>query len=508
MAGDWDAIVIGSGMAELTCAAYLAVCGRRVLVLERHDVAGGNAQVFRRRRVHQFDVGTHYLGDCGDDGVLPAILAGLGVADRVRFRSLDPDGFDRIIVPGARIDVPTGWDRYRERLFAALPEDAPGVGTFVDVCATLALANRTRLLAPADSGLGPPPPDAVRWRRRTLAQLFDHCGLSHRARALLSAQLGNYGSTPSATPVGTHAGMVDAYLRGAYYPAGGGQTIVAAMVEALEAHDGVLWTASPVSRLLVEGGAARGVLLEDGRELRAPVVVTDADFPRTTTEPTRLGLATLYVVLDTDEPRRNANVWWWDTDDVDGAFERMRAGALDPAFVTLTFASVKDPAPGAVCPPGHTNFQILSLCPADHALWGVADDGPAAALRYRRTPAYQAAKQRFADRMLDLAERAIGPFRDRIAYLEAATPLTQERYTLSSGGGIGGTADAAVRGITCASAIVGRALLPEVYRGAVPADPARLPERDAEFDPLRVSRGLARRYARGMPRLERQGAPA
>jgi phytoene dehydrogenase-like protein len=490
MAGEWDAIVVGSGPAELTCAAYLAVCGRRVLVLERHDVAGGAGQVFHRKLVHRFDVGTHYLGDCGDDGVLPAILAGLGVADRVRFHPMDPGGFDRIMTPGGRIDVPADRDRYRARLCAALPGEAPGVDAFLDVCAAVAIEHRARLL-------GGPPRAAHRWQHRTLGQLFDHCGLSGRARALLSAQSGIHGSAPSATTVGTHADVLDGLLRGAYYPAGGGQAIVAALVEAIEAHDGALWTAAGVNRVSPDG---RGVLLDDGRELRAPVVVDGVSAPRTA--PEWLGLATLYVVLDTDEPRPNANVWWWDTEDVDGAFERMRAGVLDPAFVALTFPSVKDPRPGAACPPGHTSFQVITLCPADRAVWGVGDG-----TRYRRTPAYRAAKQRVTDRMLDLAERAIGPFRDRVAYLEAATPLTQERYTITGGGGIGGVVEAAVSGITRASAIVGRALLPEVYRGAVPADPARLPERDADFDPVRVSRGLARRYARGLPRPARQGAP-
>src|SRR5438128_1268336 len=73
----WDAVVIGSGLGGLTAAACLAGSGRRVLVLERHDVAGGNATVFRRHHEgdeYEFDVGVHYIGECQEGGLFPAIL--------------------------------------------------------------------------------------------------------------------------------------------------------------------------------------------------------------------------------------------------------------------------------------------------------------------------------------------------------------------------------------------------------------------------------------------------
>src|SRR5262249_36743443 len=50
-----------------------------------------------------------------------------------------------------------------------------------------------------------------------------------------------------------------------------------AFTDALTANGGEVALRSEVSRILVEGGEARGVRLADGREIRAPVVLSNAD---------------------------------------------------------------------------------------------------------------------------------------------------------------------------------------------------------------------------------------
>src|SRR5271165_5891211 len=63
VADQWDAIVIGSGIGGLAAAALLAKHGgKRVLVLERHYVAGGFTHVFHRPG-YEWDVGVHYIGE-------------------------------------------------------------------------------------------------------------------------------------------------------------------------------------------------------------------------------------------------------------------------------------------------------------------------------------------------------------------------------------------------------------------------------------------------------------
>ncbi|NUT92866.1 MAG: NAD(P)-binding protein, partial [Saccharothrix sp.] len=117
----WDAVVVGSGLGGLTTAAYLATNGVRPLVLEQGRVAGGCSQVFRRQRRFEFDVGVHYVGACQEDGLLTGILRGVGLADRVEFLEMDPDGFTTLVFPDFTFRVPRGWDRYLERLVETFP---------------------------------------------------------------------------------------------------------------------------------------------------------------------------------------------------------------------------------------------------------------------------------------------------------------------------------------------------------------------------------------------------
>jgi phytoene dehydrogenase-like protein len=546
----WDAIVVGSGLGGLACAAYLCAAGKRTLVLEGHAIAGGNSQVFRRTvrgRPYEFDVGIHYIGECDRDGLITHILGGLGLAERVVFRPLDPDGYSTLVFPGLRFRIPAHWDRYRARLIETFPYEAEALGRVVDVLREVARQGR-RLqndeCSPAEL-LSRPTPFA-QWGLRPVTELFAAHGLSQAAQAVLLGEQGDYAVRPSKTPTALAAGLTDHYMRGAFYPEGGGQVLAARLVEAIRAYGGALRTRAPVARIRVENGRAAGVeLARTGERIAADVVVSNADLKRTVLELVggehfppeviervrafrmALPLFTAYLDLDLDLAALgmpNTNWWIWGSTDLEGIYDELEQGRMPGVpLAYLTAATLKDPTNRRATPPGHSNVQIMTLVPREYASFGVAQ-GPheAGSNVYHRSPAYRARKAELVERLLETAEQVLPGLREHVVWKESASPLTQERFTHSSGGTsygieaaldqIGplrpgaetavaglylcgastasghGIANVLRSGVVAAGAILELDLLRRIRSGVQIGDRTRLPPLRPDWDPVAESR--------------------
>lgn len=548
----WDVVVVGSGLAGLSCAASLAALEHKVLVLEQHDIAGGNATVFRRKRKngheYEFDVGVHYIGEASGGGLFPAIYGSLGVGDRVSFRPLDPDQVDTIFIGDTEFRVPADWDLYIERLVEALPDEDHEVRHCMQILRDVAKETRDRFIPGVET------PVYDEWAYQSLATLFEHTGVSEKAQALIDHWNGLYASPPSQTSVAMHSLITHHYMSGAFYPEGGGQVLPARLIQVIEAHGGEVRTLAGVQEITIDSSGdqpvATGVITKDGTVIHADIVVSNADHRRTVVDlvgkehwkPTTvqfaesatmtLGLLVAYVVVDIDlaSDHPNTNYHIYSSYDIEGTYASLDAGELpeeDWAYIAL--ASNKDPNNPHLCPPGHTNFQIMTLAPRGMEFWGV-EVSPADGGKYRRGTQYREQKDVITNRLLTAAERVFGPIRDHVVFMELATPMTHERYTHSSGGtsygyihspqqtgsrrpshsteiqGLyltgantvsgHGIAGSLTGGVNCAGNIVGRHLLVEMLMGEKLVDPSTIPADPEDFDLMHYSRGAKLRARR------------
>jgi all-trans-retinol 13,14-reductase len=138
-----------------------------------------------------------------------------------------------------------------------------------------------------------------------------------------------------------------------------------------------------------------------------------------------LPLAVLYLVVERDlaaEGIPATNYMVVPHDDLQSAFDQARRGQFaDEPFVWVTSASLKDPDNPRLCPPGHTNLQLITLAPPQPAAWGLK-------VGEQRGEAYQSAKDELTRQMLKVADRAIPGLSDTAVYTDLATPHTETRY--------------------------------------------------------------------------------
>ena len=461
----FDAIVVGSGAGGLVSGAYLSAAGRSTLVLEAYDVIGGCTHAFRRAGKWEFDVGVHYLGDCGPDGQIPTILRGVGVDQHVEFLPLADEAFDTIVFPDLTVEIPRGWDNYERNLVEAFPAEETAIRSIVRILRRLG-ASIDRSSTPASlAGLAKFIGDAgltSRWALRSLTALLNAHNISPELTAVLSVQYGTYASPPHRTPVAVHAIMLEGFLqKGAWFPRGGGQVISARLGQVIVANGGELRTRTRVKSILIEAGRAVGVELGDGTRIAADVVVSNADIKKTYLElvgPQHLRARTvkkvqrwrmsqpffntyLGVDIDLTETVKTATNFYsipetFDFVDfieqVGEAYspltpeERLRRFVDQvPGYVSIT--TTKDPRNPYSAPAGSSVLEVMTVAPRDPQFWGLqhwpTDDS------YQHNSDYQRVKEAFTQAMVDRAAAVIPGLEDHIVWRESATPFTHHRYT-------------------------------------------------------------------------------
>jgi phytoene dehydrogenase-like protein len=490
----YDAIVIGAGHNGLAAAAYLARAGRRVLVLERRHVVGGAAvteeifpgfkysvcsyvvSLLRPEIIRELDLARHGLEILPLDGTFTPMPDGnylWRVNDHARtFREIsrhsrvDAEVYDEY----GRAMVDMG--RFAKTILAMTPPD-PFSMRLSEIGAVRNLARRLRALS-----------DRERYHQLQLLTMsavdfLDQWFETDVLKATMAAS-GIIGTFLGVRSPGTayvllhhYMGEIDGAFRSWGLSKGGTGQVSIAIASAARAAGAEIRVNAPVRHILVTGGTATGVVLENGDYYMAPVVLSSVD-PRVTFM-SMVGEAHLPDAFAEDIRRykfrgssgkvnlaldglpdftslpgagphlRGAISISPSVDYMERAYDEAKYGRYSRRpYIDIVIPSLTDPS---VAPPGkHVMSCFVQYAPYDlrEGDRGREATPVPAGTDVSRTPerehradasrAWDRERESFADTVIDtIADFAPG-LKDRILHRQALTPLDLEReFGLSEG---------------------------------------------------------------------------
>jgi prolycopene isomerase len=451
----YPVVVIGAGLGGLTCAAYLARAGFPVTVVEQHSVPGGYATAFERAEgKFRFEVSLH--GTSINNNTPAKILAELGILDRLDLVPL-PEVY-RIKTTAGEIAVPQGGPQaFIQRLSQRFPAEAAGIAGFVEEILAIhgeseaygrkgeALKRWSKVFFPMLY------PRMWKVRRQTLADLLNDHVSDPEVRSMLSFLWGYYGLPPESLSAFYYAIATASYLKnGSFYIQDRSQQLSDLLAETVTAAGGQLIYDTAAEKIALKDGAVSQVILSDGRQLPARAVVSNGSAPTLFNEMLPEGsLPKAYMDrIHGYRPSISCFIVWLGVDrslrgELPGYTTSVGSNHSPEESYAMALRGEIDRMPYNVClydnlyegysAPGTSTLQIFTLSGYDPWRPFEAD------YREGRKGAYAVQKKRWADTLIRRAEADLLPGLSKsIAVEEAATPLTNWRYTGNVEGAIYG----------------------------------------------------------------------
>jgi phytoene desaturase len=277
-----SALVIGAGIAGIATAGRLARAGYQVTVLEKNAGPGGRCNRIVREG-HRFDVGPTLF-------LMPEVFretyAALGerMEDHLSLRRIDPT-YQVAFEDGVRLALTADINEMQEQLEAIEP------GAFGGFLGYLEEGHRHYRLS-LERFVGrnfyslleyfSPRNLPLLFQLKALKKHYDNVGNyfgDDHLKAAFTFQNMYLGLSPYDAPATYSLLQYTELADGVWYPMGGMYRVTESLVSIAEKLGVAFEYDAPVRQIELEGDRATGVVLQDGRRLKASLIMVNADLP-------------------------------------------------------------------------------------------------------------------------------------------------------------------------------------------------------------------------------------
>ena len=447
----YDVICIGSGLGSLTTASILSRKGKRVLVCEKHTTPGGFTHVFTRND-YEWDVGLHYVGDMDRKGSLLRVVFEYITDKNLKWADMG-EVYDKVIIQDRVYEYHKGLQNWKSKMKAYFPteNDAKSIDKYVELLFEVNKSSKdfyTKKVLPDFVRMISAPfmnNAYSKFARKTTKQVLDEISDNEELKAVLSAQFGDYGMPPSKSSFVIHAAVALHYMNGGFYPVGGSEEIFNTIAPSILENGGDIIIGANVKQILIENGVAKGVLMQDGRQIKSDLVVSGAGVHITYKNliadehkkkikyidealnmPQSFGHLSLYIGLQhTAEELQlpKANYWIYPNGtDHDKAIERFLEDYTNEfPVVYISFPAAKNPKFEEKYP-GRSTIEIITVAKYDwfkkweNTKWK------------KRGEDYDELKEKLSQRLLEHLYIYEPQVKGKIDVYELSTPVTTKHF--------------------------------------------------------------------------------
>ena len=431
---NYDVIIIGAGLGGLTAGAKLAKEGKSVLLLEQHDRPGGCATTFKRREF-TMEVGLHEMDGLHPRDIKRRIFDDIELGDRVKF--LPVPEFYRFINEGYDLVVPHDPEEAKALLKKAFPGEEKGIDDYF-----YHVLNVRRVMV-AHKGK----PD------RNVGVFLDEIIGDEDLKLVLLGNLGYYHDDPYSLSWLYYLNAQGSYYGGAAsFIQGGSQCLSDALSDLIKEQGGEVRLNQLATSIDYQGDKVSGVSFKEmkgknkGRieQASSAQIIMNGSIPGLSgllskrdaapldqsIKDMAIGASLLTVYYGFNKPLQEIGNKNYSTFIYDGSVSSQKdiLGNNHSGFSTRSFTFVDyGQVDSRLAPEGKS---VGAVCAIDY---------PSDWESLERSE-YMRMKEDVADIITGRLEKILPGFREAVEYVEVATSLSVERFTLNPKGAVYGFA--------------------------------------------------------------------